>query len=122
MADTFDAPAKALELENLAKTYLDNIPGDYPIEQTATREEAKLKLQSELNDLASNQPKFDAVGKELEKLSAYNFSTLPNVEIAALFGHVGQVTFKPSFWDLSASINDSFDFVHFPEFHRVKNE
>jgi hypothetical protein len=108
MAEDFDARTKAVELENLALTYLDNPPGAYPIEQSAVRLAIDSKLRAEFQDITSSQPHADAVGKELEKLGATKLSTLPNVEIRAAGGHFYGVKFTPSAWDWSADGRDSY--------------
>jgi hypothetical protein len=110
MAEVFDAHAKALELENDVKTYFDSRVSTHPIENSLVRDAAGDKLRAELTELSSDQDKFDAVGKELEKTGSEFFSTLPGVLISASHGHLNELEFIPSMWDFSAREYDRYSF------------
>ena len=101
MTETFDAAAKALEIEHLAKTNLDSQHSDtHQIENSVIEGESDRNLRLQFTELKKNPEQLLAVGKELEKLASESFSTLPNVSIATKDGEVESITFNRSYFDL----------------------
>ena len=104
MTEKFDAAAKALEIEHLAKTNLDSQNDvNHSIESSVVDAESDRNLRLEFAQLQKNPEQLLAVGKELEKLSNENFSTLPNVYIKAHDGQMISLSFTPSAFDLKAN-------------------
>jgi hypothetical protein len=96
MADTFDAHAKAIEIENIAKDVLDSQNDRAtPIESSITFTESSQRLNQEFDQLKQHPDQLTAVGKELEKISQLWIGNLPNAHISAENGKMTSVEFSP---------------------------
>ena len=109
MAEYFNPAAKALELDELAKTIVDNKDNKiHPIESSAIFTAADQKMPADFAELKANPEHLAAVGKELEKLQLDTWSTMPSISIEATNGTMTSITFKPSHLDRQGSARNGY--------------
>ena len=96
MADDFNAHAKAIEIENIAKRVLDSQNDRAtPIESSLNFAESSKRLSQEFGELKQHPDQLTAVGIELEKINQEWIGDLPRAQISAENGRMTSVEFSP---------------------------